>query len=130
MTFPTTSLYVLPLIPIFLTLFMRVSARRSELKTSIGHADDASLHQRIRQHGNFVEWVPLVLILMLLAEAQGGNSIALHVAGGFLVVGRVLHPIGLRADNANHPLRIIGNSLNLLAVVILTLLIAMSRFGF
>ncbi len=130
MTFPITSLYVLPLIPIFLFLFIRVSSRRTELKASIGDANDTALHERIRHHGNFVEWVPFALILMLLAEANGGNSIAIHSAGGLLVLGRVLHPMGLKADNPAHPLRIAGNSTNLLAVVILTVVIAMARFGF
>jgi uncharacterized protein len=130
MNFPITSLYVLPLIPIFMLLFIRVSSRRTEVKASIGDANDTALHERIRHHGNFVEWVPLILILMLLAEANGGNSIALHTAGGFMVLGRVLHPFGLRADNASHPLRLAGNSLNLLAVVILTIVIGMARFGY
>jgi len=130
MTFPITSLYVLPLIPIFILLFFRVSSRRTDLKASIGHADDAALHERIRHHGNFVEWVPFALILMLLAEANGGNSVAIHTAGGFLVLGRVFHPLGLRADNPTHPLRIAGNSLNLLSVVILAVVIGRARFGF
>lgn len=129
MTFPITSLYALPLILIFLALFFRVSSRRAEVKASIGHADDKLLHERIRHHGNFVEWVPFVLILMLLAEANGGNSIAIHSAGGFLVVGRVLHPLGLKADNPVHILRIAGNSMNLLAVAILAVVIAMGHFG-
>ena len=103
MTFPTTALYALPLILIFLALFFRVSARRADLKVSIGDAGDAILHERIRQHGNFIEWVPLGLILMALAEASGANSIALHCAGGLLVLGRVLHPLGLKAGNAAHP---------------------------
>jgi uncharacterized protein len=130
MTFPTTTLYALPLILIFLILFFRVSARRSDLKVSIGDAGDAILHERIRQHGNFIEWVPFSLILMALAEASGANSIALHCAGGLMVLGRLLHPIGLKADNAAHPLRMAGNSLNLLAVAILAVLLAMSRLGF
>ena len=129
MSFPITSLYVLPLIPIFIFLFMRVSSRRTDLKASIGYANDDALHERIRHHGNFVEWVPFVLILMLLAEANGGNSIAVHSAGGLLVVGRVLHPLGLTATNPAHPLRIAGNSLNLLAVAILAVVIVMARFG-
>jgi uncharacterized protein len=129
MSFPITSLYALPLISIFILLFIRVSARRTDLKASIGHADDTALHERIRHHGNFVEWVPFVLILMLLAEANGGNSIAIHTAGGFLVLGRVIHPFGLRADNPAHPLRIAGNSTNLLSAAILAVVIAMARFG-
>jgi hypothetical protein len=129
MSFPVTTLYALPLIPIFLVLFLRVSGKRTELKASIGHANDADLHERIRHHGNFVEWVPFVLILLALAEANGGNSIALHCAGGFLVLGRILHPFGLRADNPAHVLRIAGNSLNLLAAVILFVVLALARFG-
>jgi uncharacterized protein len=130
MTFPITSLYALPLILIFLALFFRVSARRTEVKASIGDAGDTTLHERIRQHGNFVEVVPFALILMALAEASGASSIALHTAGGFLVVGRLLHPLGLKANTPVHPLRVAGNSLNLLALAILAVLIAMARFGF
>lgn len=130
MTFPITTLYALPLILIFLALFFRVSARRAEMKTSIGNGGDALLHERIRQHGNFVEWVPLTLVLLALAEAGGANSVALHSAGGLAVLGRLLHPLGLKADNPAHPLRILGNSSNLLAIAILAVLIGMARFGF
>ncbi len=129
MTFPIASLYILPLVPIFALLFFRVSSRRADLKVSIGDAGDASLHERIRHHGNFVEWVPMVLILMMLAEANGGNSVAIHTAGGFLVLGRMLHPFGLKAGNASHPLRIAGNSLNLLAAVILVVVLFIARFA-
>lgn len=129
MSFPITTLYALPLILIFIVLFFRVSGKRTELKASIGHANDAALHERIRHHGNFVEWVPFVLLLLALAEANGGNSIALHCAGGFLVLGRILHPFGLKADNPTHVLRIMGNSLNLLATVILLVVLTMARFG-
>jgi uncharacterized protein len=129
MTFPITSLYALPLILIFLALFFRVVARRGAVNASIGDAGDTLLHERIRHHGNFVEIVPFALILMLLAEASAANSVALHTAGGFLVLGRLLHPLGLRADTAAHPLRIAGNSLSILAVVILGVLIAMARFS-
>lgn len=129
MTFPTTTLYALPLILIFLILFFRVSARRADLKVSIGDGGDAILHERIRQHGNFIEWVPLGLILMALAEASAANSIALHCAGGLLVLGRVLHPLGLKAGNAAHPLRMAGNSMNLLSVAILLVLLALARLG-
>lgn len=129
MALPTTTLYALPLILIFLILFFRVSARRSDLKVSIGDAGDAILHERIRQHGNFIEWVPLGLILMALAEASAANSIALHCAGGLMVLGRILHPFGLKAGNAAHPLRIVGNSMNLLSMAILFVLLALSRFN-
>ncbi|MCS6759577.1 MAG: MAPEG family protein [Candidatus Devosia euplotis] len=59
--------------------------------------------QKIRQHGNFIEWVPLTLVLMILAEAQGIDALWLHAAGVLLLIGRLAHPFGLKIDNAAHP---------------------------
>ena len=91
----TTTLFALLLLPIWLTLFMRVSARRSVISQSFGDGGDMVLLQRIRQHGNFVEWVPLVLLLMLLAELQGLGDAWLYSAGALLLLGRLAHPFGL-----------------------------------
>ena len=128
MVLPVTSLYVLPLTIIYLGLFFAVSAKRSNLSVSIGDAGDVALHERIRRHGNFVEWVPLVLLLLVIAELQGTPRLWLHLAGGLLVLGRVIHPIGLKATAPTHPLRIAGNSTNLLATVILTIAISYAAF--
>jgi uncharacterized protein len=128
-TFPITTLYALPLAVIFLVLFMNVTMNRSKLNLSIGDGGHANLLEQIRKHGNFVEWVPMVLILMALAEANRTGSIWLHAAGILLVVGRVLHPIGLKADNAAHPLRIAGNMGGILATLILIVSLARAAFG-
>ena len=117
----TTTLFALLLLPIWLTLFMRVSARRSVIGQSFGDGGDMVLLQRIRQHGNFVEWVPLVLLLMLLAELQGLGDAWLYSAGALLLLGRLAHPFGLEHGNAGHPLRYLGNGSNLLATAILAL---------
>jgi hypothetical protein len=119
MPLPLTATYALPLALIFLVLFMTVTLRRSALGRSIGDGGDPDLHERIRRHGNFVEWTPMVLIMMTLAEANGVGSAWLHAAGGLMVIGRLLHPIGLKADNPVHPLRIMGNVGGILATVIL-----------
>lgn len=128
MSFPVTSLYALPLVVIYVVLFARVVMRRGALRSSIGHADDVTLHERIRQHANFTENVPLALLLLGLAEANAGNSVALHTAGGVLVVGRLLHPVGLTAGNPAHPFRVAGASLTLLVIIALAVMIAMARF--
>lgn len=121
MLLTTTTLYVLPLIVIWMTLFMRVTSTRSAIGCSIGDAGDVKLLQKIRQHGNFIEWVPMTLLLMVLAEAQGTEAIWLHAAGALLVIGRLAHPFGLKIDNAGHPLRYVGNGTNMLAVLILAI---------
>lgn len=121
MTLTTTTLYSLPLIAIWLILWTRVSGARSSLNISFGDGGNLALLQKIRQHGNFIEWVPFTLLLMMLAEAQGTASPWLHAAGALLVIGRIAHPFGLKPDNAGHPLRYVGNGTNFLAVVVLAI---------
>lgn len=130
MTFPVTTMAAVPLAIIMLALWVNVTRTRADTGVSIGHADDPVLHNRIRMHGNFIEWVPMSLILLLLSEAAGVSHLWLYVAGGLMVAGRVLHPFGLRPDVATHPLRIIGNSANLLAVGVLIVALARAAFGF
>jgi hypothetical protein len=56
-----------------------------------------------------------MLILMILAEGMGAPAMYLHISGGLLLIGRIAHPFGLKADNAGHPLRYAGNGTNILA---------------
>jgi hypothetical protein len=121
MSLPITTLYALPLIAIWAPLWMRVSAIRSEQKVSIGDNGDKNILHRIRCHGNFIEWIPFALVLMILAESQGAGSTWLHVAGVLLVIGRIAHPFGLKIDDAGHPLRYVGNGTNFLAVIVLAI---------
>ncbi len=114
-----TTLYVLPLLAIWFALWIGVTSTRSGLNCSIGDNGDANLLLKIRRHGNFIEWVPFVLVLMMLAELQGAGSLWLHAAGLLLLIGRAAHPFGLKIDNAGHPLRYVGNGSNILAVAIL-----------
>lgn len=129
MLFPITALYALPLALLFLILWFRVTVMRSSLKVSIGDAGNSSLHERIRHHGNFVEWVSVVLILMVIAEGNGAGAVWLHVSGALLLAGRVIHPFGLIASNAAHPLRIIGNSASLLATLNVMVCLAVTSLG-
>ncbi len=130
MSLPITTLYALPLIAIFFPLWIAVSSARSNLNCSIGDNGDKSLLFVIRKHGNFIEWVPFVLVLMILAEAQGTGAIWLHAAGILLVIGRLAHPFGLKIDNAAHPLRYVGNGSNMLSVAILAVALVRIATGF
>lgn len=129
MAFQTTAMYAIPLALIGLVLWFRVSMVRAELKVSIGDAGNPVLHTRIRQHGNFFECVPWVILLMALAEGNGAGALWLHIAGALLLVGRLAHPLGLKADNAAHPLRYVGNSATLLATLTLIVCLVMTVFG-
>ena len=103
---------------------------RGALKVSIGHADNTQLHERVRCHGNFVEWVPMVLILMIIAESLGADAIYVHITGALLVLGRLAHPFGLKAEKATHVLRIVGNSANILATLNVMICLAVRSLGY
>lgn len=61
-----------------------------------------------RVQANFVENVPLALVLLYLVEAAGAGRMAVHVLGALLFVCRVLHAWGMsRNAGANYP-RLIG----------------------
>lgn len=61
-----------------------------------------------RVQGNFVENVPIALLLLLVLELQGAAVQALHACGATLFVLRVLHAWGLGTyEGANYP-RLIG----------------------
>lgn len=130
MLFQVTALYALPLALLYLLLWFRVTIARSSLKVSIGDAGDQGLHEKVRQHGNFVEWVSVLLILMVIAEGNGASAFWLRVTGALLLVGRILHPFGLKATNASHPLRMAGNTANLLAALSVIGCLTLTSFGF
>lgn len=129
MNFDVTALYALPLAAIYLVLWFGVSSMRSARKLSIGDGGDSGMLLRMRRHGNFVEWVPMVLILMILAEGMGAPDMYLHVTGILLLVGRIAHPFGLKADNAAHPLRYVGNGTNILATLNVMVCLAVNLAG-
>jgi len=116
MLFSITPLYAIPISIIYLLLWFRTTVARGTFCVSIGHSNNEELLLRIRQHGNCAEWSSFILIIMMLGEGTGIPAVYLHIGGMLLLAGRVFHPFGLKVDNGMHPLRIIGNSLNLIAV--------------
>lgn len=62
----------------------------------------------LRVQANFIENVPLSLILLLVLEIQGSPDVILHGCGASLFVFRLLHAFGLGTyEGANYP-RLIG----------------------
>ncbi len=93
---------------IYLTLSFNVSRLRWKTRTNIGDGagqpGSEALQVAVRSHANFGEYVPLALILMGGIELAGGSHTLLVILGVLLVVGRVLHPLGMMRPAPN-PLR-------------------------
>ena len=80
---------------IALALAVLVVRQRNKTKTSLGSGGHPALEQAIRAHGNFIEYVPLILLLLLLLELCGTRAIVLYGLGAALTIGRILHAWGL-----------------------------------
>lgn len=68
-----------------------VSANRGKLGIGLGDGGNQKMLQHIRVHGNFSEYVPMILIGMAIAEIAGTSSGILWIAGAALVVSRLVH---------------------------------------
>lgn len=113
-----TGLYASLLAIIMIVLSTRVSLMRAKTDIPILHGDNIALAERIRRHANFTENVPMALILMGIVEASGGTITWLHAIGATLLVGRIIHPFGVNADNANRAARGIGALLTTASLLI------------
>ena len=85
-----TPLYAAALTALFITLSLRVIALRRTGRVSLGDAGDPALLARIRAQGNCAEYVPLGVVLLLLAELAGTSPALLHLSG-LLLAGRICH---------------------------------------
>ncbi len=96
---------------IFLILSLRVVRLRSDLMIELGDGGNEELRRAIRAHGNFVEYVPICLILILVAQGMAVSGWIILVAIIALVLGRALHAIGLSGNAGPSPGRLVGTLL-------------------
>jgi uncharacterized membrane protein YecN with MAPEG domain len=112
----TSLIIAVALAVVNLWLSIRTGQARQVAKVSVGDGDNPLLKARMRAHANFIEYVPMALILMALIETFGGKGQLLWLFGIALVIGRLLHPFGMERPSPN-PFRITGILLTYLVTV-------------
>ena len=90
-----TSFYAGILGIIFVWLSMNVAKGRGEFHVALGDDDNFEMQRRIRAQGNFAEYTPIFLILLVLAEHNGFYNLAIHFSGILFVTGRIMHAYSL-----------------------------------
>src|SRR4051812_741885 len=98
--------YAAVLVLIFVLLSVRVIQMRASAKIGLGHGGNPAMERRIRVHGNFAEYVPLALVLLLCMELQSQSRLLIHVLCIALVIARVTHAIGVTPVQENFPMRV------------------------
>ncbi|MGB5324857.1 MAG: MAPEG family protein [Pseudomonadales bacterium] len=86
-----SSLYLALLGLMFIPFTLRVGAYRLRNNIPLGDGGDSELLKRIRAQANFVETVPLAILLITAMELAGAGSAWLHTLGTLLVIGRLSH---------------------------------------
>lgn len=124
MTPVLTGLYAIPLVVVMIGLSTHVTLLRASTGISIMDGGNTQLAERIRRHGNFVENVPIIVLLMAIAELLGSTAVGMHTAGALLLVGRALHAAGVYHGNPKALQRILGGSATTLATLVATTVIA------
>jgi hypothetical protein len=83
----------------------RVGQMRLAHKISIGDGGNEALTARMRAQSNFIEYTPLVLILIGLIELAVGSKLWLWVVGVVYILGRIAHAFGMDRRSPD-PLRL------------------------
>lgn len=108
-----TPLYAALAALLLLFLTFRVITLRRGKQVAFGDGGVPELMHAIRAHGNFVEYVPFALLLILLIELTGGARGTVHGLGATLIVARVFHIWGVLPVNGPFFGRAIGVVLTL-----------------
>ncbi len=115
---------------ILLVLSIRVVAVvRAKGNVGYGDGGNPDFTTVVRGQGNFVEYVPLIVILIGMAEAGGTSSTWVHAMGGALVVGRILHPIGLTNTPGINPFRFVGTNLTWITLLASSIFVLLNTLG-
>lgn len=91
MSLPLTTLSACALALLLIVLSLRVIGIRRGEQVSLGSGGNETLERRIRAQGNLVEYGPMGLILIGLAEMQEANAFLLGISAAAFVMGRLLH---------------------------------------
>lgn len=127
MLVPITALYAGALGIMAIVLAAGSGFIRNRTGVSLG-ADSNNTEQLLafRRHGNFAEWAPIFLILLGVLELNGSSATTLHALGGVFVVARILHPLGLRVEDAGGAGRALGAAGSALTVAVASVLAVIS----
>ena len=124
MNLDITLSYTIILITFMLILAFRIIDLRGSPVTKFLHSEDRivdedTLYRAVRGHGNLIEYAPLFLILMLIAELSGLPSAYLHSSGIIFTIGRLMHGIVFSFMKPNMILRVGGMILTFTGFIIL-----------
>jgi uncharacterized membrane protein YecN with MAPEG domain len=92
-----TATYLAILALLYAALALQVMRLRQSNRADFGDGDSARLRSAIRVHANFIEYVPIIALMVAILEMSGVSAIRVHLLMGALLLSRLLHPLGMYA---------------------------------
>lgn len=115
-----TSIYASLAALLIVRLTLSVIKLRRKNRVSVGDGGNEELQLAIRAHANAVEYIPITLLLLLTLELNGAPQILIHIVGATLLIGRILHAIGLPAKDFKK--RVLGMQITIYLLIGLAVL--------
>ena len=79
----------------YMALSFNIVRYRLSNRISLGSGDNRDLERAIRTHANFIEYVPLALLLMWFVETLTLSADVAFWLGLILLIARVFHTFGM-----------------------------------
>lgn len=103
---------------IILILALLVSRARRTHGVPLGDGGNTAVLRAQRAHGNAIEYVPIVLVLLLTLASLKASIWLIHAIGAMLVIGRIFYAIGLHQSAGLSVGRGLGMALTWLALLV------------
>lgn len=94
----------------------RVMLMRNAKGIPVGDGDDREMRRAMRAYGNFAEWVPLTLLVLLAADLRGAGPLLVGGLGTALLLGRVAHGYAIGRSTGPSMARTVGVALTLIVL--------------
>lgn len=118
MAITVTALYAGLNAILLIALSIFVVTLRGKHKVDLGAGGVPQLDRAIRVHGNFIEYVPFALLLLLILELNQAATWLLHLLGAALTLARIAHAWGLWHSKGASPGRIVGTTVTWLVLAV------------
>lgn len=105
------------LILLMVVLSVRVILARRSNRVLLGDGGNAQVILAGRVFGNASEYIPAGIAALAVLTLLGLPAYALHIVGGMLLAGRVIHALSL-SDRKPTPGRVIGMALTFVALIL------------
>ncbi|MBL8711498.1 MAG: MAPEG family protein [Alphaproteobacteria bacterium] len=103
-------------------LSWRIMAMRARLEVVVGDGGEKNLSIAVRMQGNFIEYVPMALLLIAFNEIIARPSWVIHALCLLLVAARLAHVHGMSQKNAMGRGRRLGAMMTFAVIVAASIL--------